>query len=85
MANEFSSMIYYNLKVEEVVTKEKLNDFCDGSNDFICLPKLLREFAQQHHKSGAQQAVDSLNIFNSPLDACKDMNPFPNFQTMMLV
>ena len=77
-------MVDYHFKVEEGVTKEKYNEFCDGSNYFLRPPKLLCEFLRQDQTSSAQQAVDHLNIFKQTLDACKDVNPVATFQTMML-
>ena len=32
-----------------------------------------------------KQAIDHLNIFNSMLDACKDVDPVSNFHTMVLI
>ena len=60
---KFSLMVDYHFKVEEGVTKEKYNEFCDGSNYFLRPPKLLCEFLRQDQTSSAQQAVDHLNIF----------------------
>ena len=84
MASEFYNMVDYHFKVEERVTKEKLNAFCDVRNDFLCLPNILREFAQQDQTYGTQHDVDNLNIFKSMLDACKDVNTVATFQTMIL-
>ena len=66
MEHEFSPTFYYHLKMEEGVTKEKLNAFCGDSNYFLRLPKLLREFVQQDQENGSYQAVYCLNIFKSP-------------------
>ena len=68
MAHAFSPTVDYNLKVGEGVTKGK-NDFCDGGNDLLPIPKLLRDFAQHNQTSGAQHAMDFLNPFKSILDA----------------
>ena len=39
---------------------------------------------QQYQTSGAQKAMGCLNIFNSTLDACKDVDPVSTFQTIVL-
>ena len=41
-------MVDYHLKVEEGVTKEKLNGMYDGSNDFLRLQML------EYHIQGSQ-------------------------------
>ena len=35
MSNEFYNMVDYNFKLEEGVTKEKINDFCDGRDNLL--------------------------------------------------
>ena len=45
----------------------------------------MHKFAQKYHTSGAQYAVDHLNIFKSMLDELNNVNPVATFQTMMLV
>ena len=79
-ANEFSTMVDYYFKVEEVVTKEKSNEFCDGRNYLLRLLNILRGFMKQDQKSGAQNYFDRLNIFKSTLYACKDVNPVAIFR-----
>ena len=64
--------------------KGKIKYIFDGSNNLLCTPKLLREFLQQDHTYGSQYFVDILNLIKSTLDACKDMDPVANFQTMVL-
>ena len=83
--NGLFSMIYYNFKVKEGDTKARLNYIFDGGNNFLRLPKLLHDFLQQDQISGVQKAVDHLNIFDSTLDACKDVNPVTTFHTMVLI
>ena len=77
-------MVAYHLKLEEGVTKTKLNYFCDGRRYFLHLPNLFHEFAQQHHTSGTQKTVDNLNLFKKTLDTFKYVYPTATFQTMML-
>ena len=84
MENELSSMADYCFKVDEVITKVKLYEFCDGRYYFVRLQKFLCEFVQKDQTSGGQHAVGRLNIFKSTLDTCKDVNPVATFQNMML-
>ena len=64
--------------------RKKLNEFCEGRDDFLRLPNILQKFVQQDQTYGANQAMDCLILFKSMLDACKDVNPVSTFQTMML-
>ena len=65
-------MVDYHLKVEEGVTNATLNKFCDDRKYLLHLPRLLHDFAQQYQTSGAEKAMDHLNIFNlKTLNACK--------------
>ena len=41
-------MVNYHFKVEEGLTKAKLDEFCDGRNYFLHLTNLLHEFLQQY-------------------------------------
>ena len=50
MVHEFYPVVYYNFKMEEGFTKEKLNEFFDDSNDFLCLPNILPKLAQLDQK-----------------------------------
>ena len=82
--HEFYPIVHCYFKVEEGITNDNLNKFCDGRHYFLHTPKLLHEFGQQYQTSGAQYAMGHLHIFKSKLDASKDMDPVANFHTMTL-
>ena len=64
--------------------REKPNAFYYWRFLSLRLKKILCCFEQQNQKSGAQHAMDYLNILKETLDAWKDVDPVDIFQTMML-